>query len=272
MTITAEIIADSNSPDGARLTTILTTAPRYIHAEMLRHRIFSSSVSSSRAIPVKKLVAGFDVDPVFPTRWGKNQPGMQAREEVTDDVREKALTIWMKASRAARDAALALEALGVAKEISNRLIEPYIHVRHLITATEWNGFFALRDHPDAQPEIQELARAMKAAMNASTPELLYPGEWHLPFIYDDKHLEPIVLRKMSAARCARVSYLTHDNRKPSVDEDLALFDRLVKADPPHASPTEHQATPDVATRGGWDEPKLHGNFVGFIQFRKLLGI
>jgi hypothetical protein len=43
--------------------------------------------------------------------------------------------------------------------------------------------------------------------------------------------------------------------------------------PLHASPAEHQATPDrmiqFASMVGWEKQALHGNFVGWNQFRKM---
>jgi hypothetical protein len=162
--------------------------------------------------------------------------------------------------------------MGVHKQIVNRVLEPYLFVEGIVTSTEWNNFFELRCHKDAQPEIQELANKIKIAINNSTPIKLNNDQWHLPYIKDDDY-ELInqypdikfILQKISAARCCRVSYLLHDGTNPNVTDDLSLFNRLAGSVPKHHSPLEHQALPDLV----YQYPEYHGNFDGFIQFRKL---
>lgn len=288
MTITAVIIADSVSSQGIRLTTLQLRYPRFIHSEFMTHRVFSRNASSSRAIPVGRLIRDVIDDPVYPSFWGRNQPGMQADAECGNDVRVGSVRFtregaWDRARQEAIWYARAFTAAGYHKQIVNRLLEPFCHINVVVTATEWGNFFALRCHPDAQPEMRLLAEAMHAAMSSSDPRLLRPGEWHLPYCAD-VHGKPIGLPgefnsddaiKASVARCARVSYLTQDGRQPTIEEDLALYDRLVASVPLHASPSEHQATPDenVGNEVGgdiWSHPRLHGNFRGWIQYRKTL--
>ena len=52
--IKVEIVADSINQQGDRLTSLVLTYPRIIHAEMMTHRMFSRNASSSRAVPVQK--------------------------------------------------------------------------------------------------------------------------------------------------------------------------------------------------------------------------
>jgi thymidylate synthase ThyX len=296
MTITARIIADSVSPvpGRTRLTTLQLRYPKFIHGEFMTHRVFSRNASSSRAIPVDRLIKDIIDDPVIPTFWGKNQPGMQAHEECNELIyrhnnskfdRESA---WMAALEEAIFSARAFSKAGYHKQIVNRLLEPFCHINVVVTATEWSNFFALRCHPDAQPEIRILAESIRKVMDESKPARLYPGQWHLPYVssYDaldrstyhqDRNLPDITkLIKLSVARCARVSYLTQDGREPNVEEDLKLYDRLVSSVPLHASPCEHQGTPDRHFKeGGWsgnwfENSHLHGNFRGWIQYRKTL--
>jgi hypothetical protein len=173
--------------------------------------------------------------------------------------------------------------LGLHKQWANRGLEPYLYVHGVVTATEWANFFALRRHADAQPEMKVLADLMWEAQQASVPRVLALGEWHLPYVTDEDSgphrgrpdgmfLPDTALIKLSVARCARVSYLTQDGRKPTIEEDLKLYDRLVGSVPIHASPAEHQAAPDQ--RGGeenrWLWPSQHGNFNGWRQYRKTL--
>lgn len=290
MTISAKIICDSISPDGIRLTTMLLRYPRFIHAEFMTHRVFSRNASSSRAIPIEKMIQAVIDDPAMPIYWGKNQKGMQATQELSIDEQRVAIRAWLKGMEKAVEAAKHLNALGLHKQIVNRVIETWSHITVVVTATEWNNFLHLRDHEDAQPEIAELARQCRVELELNDPTSLAYGEWHLPFVNQgdvenvvtylqkgritrdmpsmDERFE--VLRKLSTARCARTSYLTHDKKNPTIDEDTALYERLVGGEPLHASPTEHAATPDVLVDGAWTSPELHGNFKGWNQFRKML--
>ena len=284
MTITAKIIADSISQEGIRLTTMQITFPRFILAEFNTHRVFSRNFRSSRAVPVAKLIEEVRTSPYEPLVWLKNKPGMQGGEEMTSEEIEVARTVWRQGAVDAADRAEALSEIGLHKQWANRGLEPYLYVHGVVTSTDWCNFFALRDHKDAQPEIRELARAMKAVMDASKPQGLNPGGWHLPYVevsdweargchpnldYDEWIITP--LRKVSAARCARVSYMTHEGKRPSIEADLKLYDQLMGGEIVHASPTEHQATPDETNLGGvWMYPEQHGNLRGWIQHRKMI--
>lgn len=281
MTIEAKVIADSISPVGKRLTTLQLVYPRFIHAEFMTHRVFSRNASSSRAIPVARMIEQVRTDPAMPIHWGKNQAGMQAKEELSDAFNESIGTserqyvknLWHYAAEQAAIQAERMSQLGAHKQVVNRILEPFQWIHVVVTTTEWDNFFELRLHEDAQPEIHELARVMKAAMDASTPMLLQPGEWHLPYVRPEEHGKyPIdLLRKVSAARCCRVSYLKHDGTNSTIEEDLALCERLAGARPIHASPFEHQATPDDLKHGlVYRSPHLHGNLIGWVQHRKLI--
>ena len=259
MMFEAKIILDSVNESGDRLTTFQLRYPRFIHSELMTHRVFSRNAMSSRAVPVAKMIAQVRDNPAKPIHWGMNKPGMQATEEVPAASAEH---LWHKAANLAADVAEQMVKLNLHKQVANRILEPFQWMNTIVTATEWDNFYSLRAHPDAQPEFQRLAVMMRDAMQASFPVMLVSGEWHLPYIQDHELIgtTPHDLRKVSAARCARVSYLTHDGRKPELHEDLALFDRLAGGVPLHASPLEHQGTP-----GAYD----CGNFKGWTQFRKV---
>ena len=277
MTITAKSVLSSVSPDGVRIDTLLLRYPRFIHSEFMTHRQFSRNASSSRAIPVERLIADVERDPAMPIFWGKNQKGMQAREELGDIEKGCAIDSWLEAKDNAVRAASSMAAGGAHKQIVNRILEPFAHINVVVTAPEWDNFFALRIHEDAQPEIKVLAEAMKLALDMSDPQILTFGEWHLPFVTADEISEYGLsdcngeLRYISAARCARTSYKTHDGRVSTLEEDIALGERLTKSRPFHASPFEHQAMPDfyIETETGeeWFQPDLHRNFTGWIQNR-----
>lgn len=278
MAFSCRVECDSVSPDGVRLTTFVVEYPRIIHCEIMTHRMLSRNSASSRAVPVEKRIAAVEADPFVPEQFGKNQRGMQAREQLDEANAEAARSVWLLAVREAVASAKALAGLGVHKQLANRLLEPFSWHTAVITATDWKNFFALRCHPDAQPEFQKIAGMMLEAMAVSKPNLLGHGNWHLPFVDidtmeradqdDEEHLDVWYdrLKLISAGRCARVSYETQDGRRDPA-ADIALAERLIAATPKHASPLEHQATPIV-----WPPPAdaggLHrGNFRGWRQFR-----
>lgn len=273
--IGVEIIADSMSHQGIRLTTVKFTYPKFIHAELMTHRVFSRNAGSSRAIPVKKLLAYIKNEPAEPIHWGLNEKGMQSRQEATGLRLWLLKAIWRSARRAACRRAWLMDKVGGHKQIVNRIVESHGHINVLVTSTYWANFFALRDHPDADPTIRELARVFKYHMQyISKPVVKAAGEWHLPYVthYDKDTIEDIThLRMLSVARCARTSYMTVDGQKPTIQEDIKLYKRLAGGIPIHASPLEHQATPDYIVSGlEWANKHEWGNFYGWRQFRKTI--
>lgn len=269
--ILAEIILDSITTGGSRLTTWKLTYPRFIHSELLTHRVFSKNSASSRAIPMPKFRQRIELLPAIPVHWGANEKGMQAFNEIADS--QKAVDWWI----AARDSALQFhlqgEALGLHKQIVNRIIEPWMMIVVILSGTNFANFFSLRNHDDAEPNIRLLASGMKDAYLSSLPRMLAVGDWHLPMIQDsdwpiimsmtnDEEEQMIIAKKVSAGRCARVSYLTHDGRR-DLGEDIKLHDRLVASVPLHASPTEHQAM-------AMGDRKWYANFEGWRQYRSFL--
>lgn len=292
MAFSAKILADSISPGGARLTTWELRYPRFIHAELMTHRVLSRNTASSRAIPASRMRENVLRDPVVPVHFGANQKGMQAAQEVSD--RDAAVAWWMLGLQQAVNLHRDGESLGIHKQIVNRVIEPWMYITAIVSATEWGNFYRLRYHLDAQPEFQHLVKLMWPIYKRSQPKILQPGEWHMPLIFGDEDRDAArliaeqgrqcfdtdccfdptffeeevsdILRKVSVGRCARVSYLTHDGRR-DLSEDIALHDRLAKTaeagEPGHWSPFEH-----VAQALG-DPKERSGNYVGWGQYRKL---
>ena len=265
MAFSARVLLDSRSPAGARLTTFEVRYPRFIHSELMTHRVFSRNAASSRAIPIKKMIAAVREDPALPVYWGRNQTGMSAREEIAPDVAERAREEWQAALEDALRHAerLASKDIDLHKQLVNRLLEPFAWITVIITATEWANFFTQRCHPDAQQEIKHIAEMMLAAYRASVPELIASGRWHLPLIQaDERALPDELLCKLSVARCARVSYLTHDGTRDQ-ERDLELYERLLGGGANgHWSPFEHVATP-APSAATWS-----ANFAGWEQYRK----
>ena len=297
--ISAKIIADSKNKFGDRLTTMVVTFPRIILAEVNTHRMFSRNSASSRAIPFEKMVKMVEENPFIPIKFMKDHSGMQGNEYFTDEeVKDlPLLERWLQAKDKAIENAKELSYYGLTKQIVNRLLEPFMWHTAIISATEWENFFALRNHEAAEIHLQELARIMMLAYNSSEPKLLKDGEWHIPFgdnideerlfnclngteKFDDLYtngFEQFKI-KISTARCARVSYLNFEG-KDDYEADLKLYDRL--AEMGHFSPMEHCAKSmslDERNRNyitrkfvNHNESKEYGwcaNFKGFIQLRK----
>lgn len=295
--ITARILADSISPQGQRMTTMEIEYPRFILAELNTHRMLSKNSASSRAIPVKAMHQHIRDNTAGPVYWGKNQAGMKAKEalDATDTV--EAMMIWEQARDSALDYAGQLADLDLHKQITNRITEPWMLMKTVISGTEWANYFWLRDHPDAQPEIALLANKMHSVYEASSPQLLQPGEWHVPYVRTDRSLVDGSLcyydnngddltedeaRVISASCCAQVSYRKSDDTLAKAQK---VFQMLIESEPAHASPVEHQATPMDLPTTNWYEPETwedgvthfsrngdlwSGNLRGWIQHRKLI--
>lgn len=265
-----KILLDSINTADDRLTTFQITYPRFVHCELMTHRVFSRNSSSSRAIPIEKMIEQVENDPVIPVYWGKNQKGMQAREELTGQERENAIKWWLES----RDLAVnqVKRRPDVHKQITNRILESWVWITVIVSSTEFNNFFNLRVHPDAQPEFEKIAWMMLEEYKTSQPTVIHDGNWHLAFISDDDldvvraGTTTIIndLKKISVGRCARVSYLTHDGKRdPQADIDLhdnRLLHPSNPDDPDHMSPFEHVA---MASPG-----EKSGNFTGWHQYRK----
>lgn len=278
MTITAKVIEHSRLNE-REICTLQLRYPRFIHAEFMTHRMFSRNASSSRAIPVARVIADIQSDPAMPSYWGKNQPGMQAGEDWDatigmmeqldreDGTHGEGLQFarreerWQELRDIAIEFAKAYNAAGYHKQIVNRILEPWAHINVVVTATEWDNFFKLRLHADAQPEIQELAKQMAAAINGSSP---VQQDWHLPYVTPMERMEPDLcfadLAKLSAARCARVSYMTHEGKEPNYEKDMDLAEKLLLSE--HMSPFEHAAYHRLMTKDD-----MHANFKGWKSFR-----
>lgn len=295
--ITAKILADSISPEGVRMTTMEIEYPRFILAELNTHRMLSKNSASSRAIPVKAMHQHIRDNTAGPVYWGKNQAGMKAKEALDASDTVEALMIWEQARDSALDYAGQLADLDLHKQITNRVTEPWMLMKTVISGTEWANYFWLRDHPDAQPEIALLAHKMYQAYASSTPVPLNPGEWHLPYVtlaryvptgelqYFDSEFNRISLQDakyVSASCCAQVSYRKSDD---TLEKARKIYAQLIESEPAHASPVEHQATPmDVESMcrfepETWEQGVTHvsansdlwsGNLRGWIQHRKLI--
>lgn len=293
--VSAKVICDSVNPYGTRITTFELEYPRIIHSELMTHRVFSRNSASSRAIPVNKVIELVETNPAYPEHWGKNQPGMQADNELDPISKESVKQLWFEAAKQAASIAKVMSQSGAHKQVVNRILEPFQRMKVVVTATSYDNWFWLRNHKDADPTIKVLAEKMLVAINDSVPLRLEPGEWHTPYVerirtYDDELLyvgnDDTVYTveqalKVSASCCAQTSYRKQDE---SLEKAEDIYKKLVESEPCHASPVEHQAlcfsTPhDKGVFDRWKGGITHmdssgnyysGNFKDFIQYRQLI--
>lgn len=293
--ISAKVIkASRNIYTNTTICTMELDYPRFIHSEFMTHRLFSRNAQSSRAVPVNKTVE-VNKDYVKPLVWGRNKSGMSSTEVLTEQERLLAEEFWDTASSAAFTASSRLSDIGLHKQWANRLTEPFSRIKVIVTATEWDNFFWLRNDPDAaQPEMVELAVRMKEAYDKADVTNLKEGEWHLPYIETEFwggeiwYLDSEYVRlqiddaiKISASCCAQVSYRKLDESKVKA---LEIYERLFSGSKPHLSPVEHQALcfdPAIINKQSslWPPGISHvdrkgsfwsGNLKDFIQYRKIL--
>ena len=266
--ITAEVILDSIAPNMERITTFSLCFPRIILSEFNTHRVFSRNARSTRAVPTSKLIKEVRGNPYIPARMYKNKPGMQGTELIVGEERERLVEMWRKSAESAAYYAEYLFDLDLHKQHAGRVVEPYTYTFVCLTTTEIENFLNLRDDDAAQPEIQDLAVAIRAALEASEPQLLEYGQWHLPYLRgEDMKLRLSDQLKISTARCARVSYKNFEGRISTQEEDLALAKKLTEGKP-HLSPFEHQGC--ASNYSDYNYRQFRGNFTGFKQYRKFI--
>ena len=279
--VSARVIAHSISAiTGIEMITFEWEFPRIILAEVNTHNALSKNASSSRAIPVNTMLDQVRNNPAMPVRFGAANSGMQDKGVHNEPVftidyrfeQGKWLSpedAWKSAAQFAAEKAEEFYEAGYAKQICNRLIEPFQRMKQVVSATDLENFFWLRDHHMADPTIEALAKVAKQARAASRPVVLQPGEWHVPY-YNDGSWIPchelvtsiddftpsgVFVDKfghslehalaISSSCCAQTSFR-------SLDDTLEKASRVVSRlnlngeepdQPVHASPVEHQATP-----------------------------
>jgi len=236
------------------------------------------------------MIKNIKANPVIPTYWGKAQSGMQASQELRGLRLWLIKRLWRLGGRLNLFGSRLLASLGLHKQLANRNTEYFSYIKTIVTTTDVDNFFTLRIHPDAQPELCELASKMNMEMHVSVPELLAAGEWHTPYVthYRDEkgvlkyetnycNLDANTAKKVSVSCCAQVSYRKNDN---SAEKAVKIFDKLISSEVFHASPFEHVATPapimlphteNKFSIGitGYDNKRhpISGNFVGWLQYR-----
>ena len=271
------VIIEHSSFNGNELISIETYAPKFLDAEIEKHRMISSNSSSDRAIPIERMI---EADYFIPDDVRLNQSGMQGEEKAAKYEREELVNLFEGIRE--KSCQVMVDLKHIHKQHLNRLLLPFSYQKKIMTANkeQWDYFLSLRLHKAADPAIYQLAYKINDAIEKSFPVELESEDWHLPYIRNEERFEYSVenLCKMSSARCARTSYNNHDGTIAKLEDDLKLFGFLINEELPHATPTEHQAKPMVdidlesdgishmTSRG----EMMSGNFSNFIQFRKIL--
>lgn len=299
--ISATIIADSINECGDRMVTYELVYPRFIHSELMTHRMLSKNAASSRAVPYATNIELVKESPAMPVHWGKNQPGMKANVELDKTIIDGLKGVWISALKSVISHTIVMNDSGLHKQVINRLLEPWTMMKTVISGTEWENFFWLRDHKDAQPEFAELARCANKAREKSVPIILYPGEWHLPYIatkredsgllsyWTDEYTEVTLeeAKTISVSCAAQVSYRKLDDTLEKAKKIFGMLNIGSTDKPCHASPLEHQCTPIELVQYNlntnhpetWEPGVTHmdracalwsGNLRGWIQYRQLI--
>lgn len=292
--IDVQVIASSVNENGTKIITFELDYPRYIHSEVMTHRVFSRNAQSSRAVPVS-VTQQVNQDFVRPIVYGANMPGMSSKESLMGYTLAQVSGLWEAEAKHAFEVSKELSALGLHKQWANRITEPFSKIKVVLTTTEKENFYWLRDDEDAaQPEIVELCQRMQEADSAVTPVLLRKGMWHMPYlqqsfgkdqdgveqqVFTDANGKVLSIKdalKVSASCCAQVSYRRLDD---SLEKALNIYSKLFSGPKPHLSPTEHQARVgsrhmDFRTKGvtaiARDGKTWSGNLKDYVQFRQIL--
>lgn len=292
MTITAKLIAYSQAPNKQTVATFEIEYPRFVHGELMTHRMFSRNAMSSRAVPVNKMIDLVKYSPAIPIHFGQNQPGMQAEKELDVFAKEKVQGLWYSCAEAVAGYAGEMDYYDAHKQVVNRILEPFQTMKSVVTSTEWDNFFYLRNHEDAQPEIKRLAEVMLECFENEDPVQLTSDDWHTPYFGEGYWLKGCGVPledalAISSSCCAQVSFRQLDD---TLEKAKRIYERLVESKPVHASPFEHQASPIrehepedwvnyVGDSTSWEKGVTHadrdgnlwsGNFKGFIQHRQLI--
>jgi hypothetical protein len=289
----AKILKHSISDAGVELITFEVNYPHAVHKDIMTHR-WARNFQSFRALPPEILLAKLKAGEFFiPEVFGYRVKGMGQRNEHIEGTGEidqfVARNIWDQHVIDTIDRAEKFLSMDIAKQQINFLLQDLCYIRGIITTTlpKLDNFFGLRTalddegNPFARPEVYKIATMMLEVFEASEPQKVGQGAWHLPLVSDEEIHEGYpdwdpddqdnwirhwdYWKKISVGRCARVSYLTHDGiRDP--EADIRLHDQLLKDG--HMSPFEHQGQPILEP---WFDALHVGSYEnGWRQYRKLI--
>ena len=297
--IKAEIVAHSrNIETGDELITYRLTYPRIILAQLNTYKSITKITSSSRAQPFNKVVEVIENDPFIPMMYQKTHKGMQGTEYFTDEeeIRQRDLE-WLTARDKAVEQAKKLTELEVTKQLTNRLLEPYMWITQLVTGTreafehlfnqrcpeyEVNGVkgrskkemglnltdeeWLTSNKGHAEIHFMDLAEKMYDALTLSKPKELKPGELHVPYLDTPlmtPDLFPEDVIKYSCGLTAHTSYTTiGDGTKMTIEKARGLFDHCLE----NGHYSVFEMIGKAMSKDELDDPRRRG-FRGFIQLR-----
>lgn len=263
--ITSDIIADSWLADEERrVTTFKLHMPKIMLGELVRHRIYSFSVQSARARSTQTKLLAVYQDPFIPMLPLAEHKGMQGYDLVNDLTMAAVQELWKVARNKMLEYAREMEELGYSHQYTNRLLEPFMMVDVVMTGDDWDNFLTLRTDKAAQFEIQVTARQMRDLLKHSEPQVLSPGQVHLPFM-KGQHYGPYQMAMMSAASTARTSYIDPTDSQHSPQKNIELANNLLENR--HLSPFE--AVVMSLSSDSRHKGEYTGNLQAGLQFRKL---
>ncbi len=282
-------IQDSlNLSTDSRLSTFQWDYPRFIHGEVMTHRVFSRNAGSSRAIPVVSAI-DLAVDNMVIPEFKYNKGGMQPGRFLSERDMRSAKNIWENCAFNCVLAARELSSLKVHKQWANRMLEWFSPIRIVLSSTEFDNFLWLRNDHEAQDEIAEIAFNVERLLSESKPQIVGLGHAHVPYVDRSENLEysvngiPLTIPqalKISASVCGQMSYRKSDD---SLEKAEDMYDRFIRGHRVHSSPFEHQA---IAADSCIDVIPKHldmgithfdrqnrwysGNLRGWVQYRHLI--
>lgn len=259
--ISAKVVLDAYSPSTkTRITTLEVIMPKFLVAQLNTHRKFSRNSASSRAIPTLTGIKNVLASPVSPKDYDlpKNGKGMQPKSALTGLRAWLSVAMWNSLMYLTIAHCYLLNKVGLHKQWTNRLLEPYTYTKVLITSTEWDNFMNLRRHHASQDAMQVVAECIYKALNDSTPTTVHDGYWYLPYVGVFTVKPSTELLNISVSCCAQVSFRTSDD---SPEKAERVVSALLNTDVKHMSPFEHIA---VASSGNYY------NLHNFMSYRYIL--
>ena len=231
-----KLLKHSVHPEGYELITFLLKIPKFLMAQLNTHRNLVRNTASSRAIPCEKYRKMVNDDTVN-MEWGMAKKGMSSDENVPEEIRLQASLLYEEAKRNMLDSHIKLEKLGIHKEFTNRLLEPFAYTYTIVTGTEWLDFIKLRKTQEAQKQMREIAEQISWLKDNSVEKnYVNYGEWHIPMVDESDNLSIADSMIMGIARCAWISYNNHQ-KEATIEDAESMVESLINNK--HLSPLEH---------------------------------
>ncbi len=265
----ARIVADSvSSVTGDRLTSMEVSIPRTLLPYLLNEASVSRSFTDVLDQPVADNMRSLADEPAVPIYWPAHTILAQPAHPLRTPKAHTARQTWLRARDEAVACAETLTEVGVHHTITNRLLEPFLVQRVLLSSTEWRGLLKLRHKqlgtdPLVQAELTEVIDLMRRLLDKNVPEPLALGQWHLPYLrgFELKTLPAKQAIEVSVARCH--TGLNPEQDLFNIEADLDVFRALRYASQPVLTPMGHVCTPAAQSEHplgvlrGWHQYRYH---------------